>query len=139
MNTIIKISLLVSILVFLFVKSYVPLMYETVEEKKVSSVKYNLSPAENISSIKFELRQNYPNPFNESTEIELSVPKESNVKLTVVDLLGNEIRTLINENLSPGTYNTSFDGKNLQTGVYFYKLVSDNCEKIRKMILIKEI
>ncbi|MCU0414614.1 MAG: T9SS type A sorting domain-containing protein, partial [Ignavibacteriaceae bacterium] len=77
------------------------------------------------------LSQNYPNPFNPITTIEFSIPKAGSVSLVIYDVLGNEVATLVNENLQAGTYKTEFDsqsgeGRNLVSGVYFYQLlVSD--------------
>ncbi len=85
----------------------------------------------------FLLSQNYPNPFNPSTKVKFQIPKSGFAKLTVYDLLGKEIQTLVNELLSPGTYEVDFDGSNLPSGVYYYKLESETFTETKKMILIK--
>lgn len=85
----------------------------------------------------YSLSQNYPNPFNPTTQIEYAISKETFVKLIVYDILGREIKVLINENTKPGTYNVSFDGSELNSGVYFYKLLAAGFTKTKKMILIK--
>ena len=84
-----------------------------------------------------ELKQNYPNPFNPKTEISYEVPAAKSVKLTVYNILGKEMAELVNERQSPGKYKVSFDASDLTSGVYFYKLSSDNFTEIKKMILIK--
>ncbi len=72
----------------------------------------------------FSLSQNYPNPFNPSTVIKFQVSSYRFVKLTIFDVLGREVSTLVNQNLQPGTYEVNFDGTNLTSGAYFYKLVA---------------
>lgn len=85
----------------------------------------------------FSLSQNYPNPFNPTTNIKFDIPKAEFVKLTVFDVLGKEIQTLLNEQLSSGTYNYDFDATNLPSGIYYYKLESENYIQTKKMVLIK--
>jgi len=86
---------------------------------------------------KFILEQNYPNPFNPVTSIRFSVPKESDVKLTVYDLLGKEVMLLVNEKLTAGNYKVELDGSGLSSGTYFYKLETNGYSSIKKMVLIK--
>ncbi|HEY3250300.1 MAG TPA: T9SS type A sorting domain-containing protein [Ignavibacteria bacterium] len=85
----------------------------------------------------FSLGQNYPNPFNPTTGIEFSVAKESFVNLTIYDALGREVSLVVNENKKQGKYNVSFDGANLNSGVYFYILKAGDFSQTRKMILLK--
>ena len=86
---------------------------------------------------KYFLGQNYPNPFNPVTRIEFKVSSFKFVKLTVFDILGKEVATLVNENLQPGTYQTNFDAGNLKSGIYFYKLSTSEFSDVKKMILLK--
>ena len=86
---------------------------------------------------KFYLYQNYPNPFNPVTNIRFDMPKQGLVKLKVYDVSGREVSTLVNSNLSAGSYNYDFDASNLSSGVYFYKLETPDFTSIRKMILVK--
>ena len=96
-----------------------------------------------ISSVipeRFSLSQNYPNPFNPSTKIKFDIPAangNSNVKLLVFDAAGREVSTLINNQLSPGSYEMEFSAKNLTSGLYFYRLETDNFVDTKKMILVK--
>jgi len=90
----------------------------------------------------FSLYQNYPNPFNPVTMIHFDIPAskgsgEIAAMLTIYDALGREISTLINEKLSPGTYETEWDASYYPSGVYFYKLTAGDYTKTKKMILIK--
>ncbi len=85
----------------------------------------------------YELTQNYPNPFNPTTSIDFSVPKRSNVQLEVYDLLGKKVATLVNEVKVAGKYTASFDGANLASGVYIYKLITGEKVLTQKMMLIK--
>ncbi|MGC8594051.1 MAG: alpha-amylase family glycosyl hydrolase, partial [Candidatus Kryptoniota bacterium] len=86
---------------------------------------------------KFALMQNYPNPFNPSTTIKYSVPTNSFVRLEVFNSLGQLVRTLINEEQNAGTYQVIFDGKDLASGVYFYRLLAGGFSMTRKMVLTK--
>jgi hypothetical protein len=93
---------------------------------------------ENNEIIKdFKLYQNYPNPFNPNSKIKMQISKLSYVKLIVYDVLGKEVTTLVNEKLNPGTYEVTFDGSNLPSGVYFYKLVTESFTDTKRMLLIK--
>jgi photosystem II stability/assembly factor-like uncharacterized protein len=110
---------------------------------------------QNISSeipSSFSLSQNYPNPFNPNTKIKFELPSVAEplwrkvygvsrgvglVKLNVFDITGREVQTLVNEKLQPGTYETNFDGSNLTSGVYFYKLMTDGFTETRRMVLLK--
>jgi hypothetical protein len=83
------------------------------------------------------LSQNYPNPFNPSTIISYALPKSGNVKVTVFDVLGREIQTLVNEYKHAGTYEVTFDGSSLSSGLYFYRINSGEFTDVKKMMLIK--
>ncbi|MCI0472145.1 MAG: FG-GAP-like repeat-containing protein [Ignavibacteria bacterium] len=91
----------------------------------------------------FKLYQNYPNPFNPVTKIKFDIKKSENgtrnaaVKLIVFDVTGREIAMLVNGILQPGTYEYTFDGTNLTSGLYFYKLTEGGFTETRKMILLK--
>jgi hypothetical protein len=86
---------------------------------------------------KFELFQNYPNPFNPSTTIKYSVPTSSLVKIKVFNTLGQEIAELVNKEHQTGNFEVTFDATNFSSGIYFYRLESDNFVQTQKMILIK--
>jgi hypothetical protein len=91
------------------------------------------------------LNQNYPNPFNPITKIKFTLPHHSNgerkgaslVTLKVYDVLGREIKTLINKELSPGSHDVNFDGRNLTSGVYFYRLDAGSFVQTKKMVLLR--
>lgn len=85
----------------------------------------------------FSLAQNYPNPFNPATTIEYSIPEQGFVSLKVFNLLGEEIATLVQKDLSAGTYRVGFDGSSLSSGIYFYKLIYGNNTITKKMTIIK--
>ncbi len=85
----------------------------------------------------YSLSQNYPNPFNPETKIQFSIPKNGFVKIIVYDLLGREVNELVNEFKQQGSYGISFNGANLSSGIYFYKLITDDFIETKKMILIK--
>ena len=84
----------------------------------------------------FELMQNVPNPFNPTTRIEFNMPKDGHVILTVYDLLGREVITLVDEKRNAGKHEARFDGSALTSGLYFYCIETDQFTKIRKMVLV---
>ena len=99
-------------------------------------------PVEGPVPDKYLLEQNYPNPFNPSTKIRFGLPSNSNggmhdVKIIVFDILGKEISVFASGNLSPGKYEIEFDGTNLPSGTYFYKLISDEITYTKRMVLLK--
>jgi TQXA domain-containing protein len=85
----------------------------------------------------YALAQNFPNPFNPVTKIAFSLPKQGNVTLKVYNMIGKEVATLVNEVKGIGNYEVNFDGANLSSGVYFYKLESDGFSEVKRMMLIK--
>jgi len=85
----------------------------------------------------FSLSQNYPNPFNPSTNIKFNVPFDGHVTLIVYDVLGNEVRRVLDNFLKAGAYNGGFDGSDLASGVYYYRLAAGEYSDVKKMTLIK--
>lgn len=83
------------------------------------------------------LKQNYPNPFNPVTNINFSIPNAGLVKLVIYDMMGREITTLVNENLSAGSYKADFDASSISSGTYFYTITSGDFTDTKKMVLIK--
>lgn len=86
---------------------------------------------------KFSLEQNYPNPFNPTTLINYQLPKSSHVTLKVYDMLGKEVCKLVDEEKIVGNYKVTFNGTNLSSGVYFYRLTTGYFSQIKKMLLLK--
>jgi Secretion system C-terminal sorting domain len=85
----------------------------------------------------YSISQNYPNPFNPSTHFRIRIAEYGLVRLTVYDVLGREVQVIVNQQLSPGTYEVGFDGSDLSSGVYFYTLSANEFVESRKMVLIK--
>ncbi len=85
----------------------------------------------------FSLSQNYPNPFNPITKIQFTISDFGYTTFKVFDVLGREVATLVNEEKQPGVYETEFDGSQLSSGIYFYKLQTENYSSIKKMIYLK--
>lgn len=83
------------------------------------------------------LHPNYPNPFNPSTTLSYELPKSSQVMLTVYDILGRKIQTIVNETQQPGRYEVKFDGSTLASGVYLYQLRAGSLVDTQKMLLTK--
>jgi hypothetical protein len=95
----------------------------------------SINSISNVSS--YDLSNNYPNPFNPTTKIRYTVINNVQVKLTVYDILGKEVVTLVNEVKQPNTYEVEFNGENLSSGIYFYQLRAGNYINTKKMILLK--
>jgi len=85
----------------------------------------------------FSLSQNYPNPFNPKTNIDLKLNKSGFVKLVIYDVSGKELKTLISKHLKAGVYKVDWDGSKYSSGIYFYKIFTDEFRETKKMILIK--
>lgn len=85
----------------------------------------------------FSLSQNYPNPFNPNTSIKFNVSKAGNVKLIIFNSIGQEVEQIVNTNLASGKYEVNWNASNQTSGVYFYKLVTDNFSEVKKMMLVK--
>lgn len=85
----------------------------------------------------FILKQNYPNPFNPITIINYQLTMFSDVKLKVFDVLGNEVATLVNKKQNAGSYSVTFDGTNLSSGIYFYRLIAGSYIDTKKLLLIR--
>ncbi len=96
-----------------------------------------ISPAGSEVPKEFKLSQNYPNPFNPSTKIKFAVAKQSNVKIAVYDITGRLISTLINQNLKPANYEIDFNASAYSSGVYFYKIETNDFVDAKKMMLVK--
>ncbi|HRI46168.1 MAG TPA: lamin tail domain-containing protein [Ignavibacteriaceae bacterium] len=92
---------------------------------------------DNINISNFELSQNYPNPFNPSTLISFTIPEQSHVKLAIFDVLGNEVKTLMNGYKKAGNYVVEFNAGGLSSGVYFYTLTAGNFVETKKLNLLK--
>lgn len=87
--------------------------------------------------MEYNLTQNYPNPFNPTTSISFTLPKSGVVKLTVYNLLGQEIKTLVNGFKESGVHYINFNANNLNSGVYIYKIETSGFTQTRKMTLVK--
>ncbi len=90
-----------------------------------------------VSEISYNLYQNYPNPFNSSTIISFSIPQGDNVLIEVSNILGEKVRTLVNDYFIAGTHSVRFESENLATGVYFCILRINELVRIKKLLLIK--
>jgi hypothetical protein len=96
-----------------------------------------IEPISSEIPARFSLKQNYPNPFNPVTNIEFDIAKTSTVTLVLYNSLGQEVRTLINEQLKPGSYKYDFHAGDLPSGAYFYRLIAGDFVQTNKMILVK--
>ena len=98
---------------------------------------YNIHSTDIQNPNKYRLHQNYPNPFNPETTIEFSIPITEFVTLKIYNSIGQEIATLISENLTPGEHKYTWDAFQIASGVYFYKLDTESYSSSKKMILLR--
>jgi flagellar hook assembly protein FlgD len=90
----------------------------------------------------YDMSQSYPNPFNPTTTIEFNLPKRSHVTVKIYNLLGQQVQNLVDEELSVGNYKVTWDGSTsggdrASTGVYFYRIVTEDFTETKKMVLLK--
>ena len=114
-----------------------------------STITVDVEETESILPTNYSLSQNYPNPFNPVTKIRYTIPYQpndvvnanfaftTNVTMTIYDILGRKVTTLVNQKQIPGNYEVVFDANNLPSGVYFYQLSAGNYVKVKKLILLK--
>jgi hypothetical protein len=110
-----------------------------VDTNMVDYTPKNVKVADHTGQVpaQYMLSQNYPNPFNPSTTIEFSLPAQSIVSLKVYDVLGSEVADLVNEVMAAGNHTVNFNGADLSSGVYFYKLNNGDQVLTNKMMLVK--
>jgi len=111
-------------------------------EPEFSGMTVALSGAGNALPTSFALAQNYPNPFNPSTEISYSLPVASQVELSVYNVLGQKVNTLVNSEMPAGDHTVTWDGRNssggsVSSGVYFYRIQANNYVETKKMMMLK--
>lgn len=85
----------------------------------------------------YELLQNYPNPFNPKTTIKFAIPEKAKVTLEVYNLIGQKVVTLVDKELNTGVYEVEFDGSNLVSGIYLYRIQAGSFVSVKKMLLLK--
>jgi hypothetical protein len=105
--------------------------------RPLSEMITSVEPATSQMPLQFSLCQNYPNPFNPSTTITFELPQASQVTLSVFDLLGREVSMLVNERRDAGVHAVNFDGSNLASGVYLYRLQAGSYVETRKLVLVR--
>lgn len=116
----------------LYAAAYTGLWY-----RELSEIITGVENSTNENPKEYKLEQNYPNPFNPVTQINYSIPKQTNVVIKIFDCSGKEIQTLVNENKSAGNYSAEFNASALSSGVYFYRIETDGFSETKKMTLIK--
>jgi hypothetical protein len=121
------------------VLGYTHANYKLCPRKNADVIGYStdIKKENDLHAAKFSLNQNYPNPFNPSTTISYSIPTTGMVMLRVFNILGQEVRTLVNQVQTNGNYRVSFNASTMPSGIYFYNLTSNNFSQVKKMILVK--
>ncbi len=104
-------------------------------KNKLTSKLKNTNP--NSISLTYSLSQNYPNPFNPTTKISFALPKAGFVTLKIYDILGREIKTLVNEIRQDGNYSVDFNASEFSSGVYFYRIQANDFTDVKRMLLVK--
>jgi photosystem II stability/assembly factor-like uncharacterized protein len=98
----------------------------------------SIEPSDRSTTVtRYSLEQNYPNPFNPKTVVSSQLPVASQVRLVVYDLLGREVAVLVNERRSAGSYQDTFDGSGLASGVYFYQMTAGSFVEAKKLLLLR--
>lgn len=111
-----------------------------VSKHPVLQIIYTTTGIQNTSAevpASYKIYQNFPNPFNPVTNIKFDIPKSSNTKVIIYDVLGKEAAVLVNEFLNPGSYNVTWNGSNFSSGQYFYRIESGDFSETKKLMLIK--
>ena len=103
----------------------------------VDTIYVGINRISDIAPSSYSLHQNYPNPFNPSTKIKFEINKSGDIVLNVYDVTGKIVSEIVNEYLTAGTYEVTFDGNNLPSGVYFYQLRAGEFTDTKKLILLK--
>lgn len=114
-------------------EAFVNLYYEITLTREVLTSNED----ELLTPTAFALEQNYPNPFNPTTNIKFALPQSGNVSLTVYNMLGQKVSTLINEKMNSGFHVVPFDASNLSSGMYIYRIEAGSFSSVKKMLLIK--
>jgi hypothetical protein len=109
-------------------------VYIPTQDTKMDQMSENSTP---VKREVYKLKQNYPNPFNPITTISFDLPKENTIKLQIYDVQGRLINTVLNKKLNVGSHSVSFDSKELPSGVYFYRLQTEDYSEIKRMVLLK--
>ncbi len=97
----------------------------------------NIQKIGNEIPTEFKLYQNYPNPFNPKTIIRFKIKESGFIQLKLFDILGREVEILVNESLEQGVYEILFEGEDLPSGIYFYKLIAEDFSSTKKLLLLK--
>ncbi|TFB10037.1 T9SS type A sorting domain-containing protein [Candidatus Marinimicrobia bacterium MT.SAG.2] len=121
-----------------FCRTHIPFLttekLPTPEQGIITGVRNELSE---ILPIAIKLSQNYPNPFNPATKIEFSLPKRSETSLIIYNVLGQEVKRLLDGDLAAGDYELFWDASRYSSGVYLYELRTEKYRFVRKMLLVK--
>lgn len=102
-----------------------------------SIMQWKISDKERTDDLTYSLNQNYPNPFNPVTTIEFTLKESSIVSLRVFDILGREVKSILNEMVEAGIHQLEFNGSDLESGIYFYEMQAGNFRDVKKLVLLK--
>ena len=104
---------------------------------KIRRIPVGINQISSLIPGEFELYNNYPNPFNPGTTIKFDIAKSQFVKLAVYNMLGEQVSSLVNQNMTPGSYSVNFDASSLSSGMYFYRIESQGYSQTKRMVLVK--
>jgi thiol-disulfide isomerase/thioredoxin len=123
--------------------AFVAFVQNNTSKEILQAVKYDVIQITDVDEneegmpTNYTLSQNYPNPFNPSTKIKFGLPETAFTKVSIYDVLGREVKTLINSEMAAGYHEVDFDASNLSSGIYFYRITANKYSSIKKMLLIK--
>ena len=128
-----------------FVQPYTAVVDHFTKDVTKATTEYELWPqgltgVTKITSgipVQYTLDQNYPNPFNPTTKIKFQIPTDGVVRLKVFNILGQEVASLVNEQLKAGSYSVDFNASKVSSGVYIYRIEAGTFSSVKKMMLLK--
>jgi hypothetical protein len=105
--------------------------------RPLSELIIGIQPISMVIPEQYKLHQNYPNPFNPVTKISFDIAKTGFVSIVVYDALGRKVETLVSQQMNAGSYNMDFNGAELTSGVYFYKMEANGFANVKRMVVLK--
>lgn len=107
------------------------------ENQGLDTQNLKITPDQQMISSAFQLYQNFPNPFNPTTTIEFSIPQSGMVTMTIYDVLGREVETILNEYRNTGYHNLRWNATNISSGIYFVRMQSGGFSQVRKLMVVR--
>ncbi len=113
------------------------LVQKLLEDAIASMIPTSVTNDKSVVPTQYSLSQNYPNPFNPTTQIDFAIPKAGNVQIIIYDAIGNEVATLVNKYMPQGKYTVDWNASTLASGIYLYRIQTNDFSMVKKMVLLK--